>query len=440
MTVPPSPRPGSGRFGRAVLLAACLGASAPRAAAQLPSASAAHMGTAENYTALARGFAANALNPAGLALPGSPGFSLALLPVGVRQGLGPVTLPEIAEFEGQPVPSAAREAWLSAIETEGGQRGTAALEASGLSLNAGPVGFQVSAVGVADASLNPDAAELILFGNAGRTGEPRDFDLAGSRFAGFALTTAGLSFGLPLGISLGWPGDRLAVGVTLKYSVGNVLLLGRDVGSSLSSDPLQVELEFPVLQSDSAFADTDLDAGRGVGMDLGLAWEGGPWSLGATVRNVFHTFEWDVDGFYFRPGTALFDEETSDSDFDSRPGSEAPPALLRAAESLTVEPEAAVGVAFSPSGPLTVTAEARRRFGDGLPLSPETHVGVGAELRLVPFLPLRAGVAKITDGTQIGGGLGLALGPVNLAGAALLRTGAAGEGFLAQIGLSFGGR
>ena len=44
------------------------------ASGQLPSASTAALATSNNYTALARGFTAIALNPAGRAMPGNPGF------------------------------------------------------------------------------------------------------------------------------------------------------------------------------------------------------------------------------------------------------------------------------------------------------------------------------------------------------------------------------
>ncbi len=63
----------------AMILSLTVGAASfPRAVSgQLPSASTATLATANNYTALARGFTAIATNPAGLGMPGNPGFSLA---------------------------------------------------------------------------------------------------------------------------------------------------------------------------------------------------------------------------------------------------------------------------------------------------------------------------------------------------------------------------
>src|SRR5919199_6728839 len=70
-----------------VIALACT--AAHQAAAQLPSASAVALGSGDNYTALARGYNAVAWNPAGLAMPGNPGFSLTILPVRGSGGLRP---------------------------------------------------------------------------------------------------------------------------------------------------------------------------------------------------------------------------------------------------------------------------------------------------------------------------------------------------------------
>lgn len=67
-------------------------------------------------------------------------------------------------------------------------------------------------------------------------------------------------------------------------------------------------------------------------------------------------------------------------------------------------------------------------------------MGVGAQLNLIPFVPLRAGVTTLGNGMRYSGGLGFEFGVVNLqASASLLevngRSDTAG-GFT----LSFGGR
>ena len=43
-----------------------------------------------------------------------------------------------------------------------------------------------------------------------------------------------------------------------------------------------------------------------------------------------------------------------------------------------------------------------------------THAGVGAELRVLPFIPLRAGFSLYDEGFALAAGTGIELGPVNL--------------------------
>ena len=94
-------------------------ASFPRAASsQLPSASTAALGTANNYTALARGFSAIALNPAGLAMAGNPGFSLTFLPLQAQAGLNAIALADVAAFDGMKIPPTTKEEWLQSVTTE----------------------------------------------------------------------------------------------------------------------------------------------------------------------------------------------------------------------------------------------------------------------------------------------------------------------------------
>ena len=59
----------------------------------------------------------------------------------------------------------------------------------------------------------------------------------------------------------------------------------------------------------------------------------------------------------------------------------------------------------------TVTADMKTSTGgdDAIVVGPRSRIGVGAEWRLLPFLPLRAGVASVTDGWQAGAGVGLRL-------------------------------
>jgi hypothetical protein len=380
-------------------------------------------------TASARGFAAVANNPAGLGHRDSPGFSLVLPAVSADIGLGPITFAELADFDGQLVPASTKEDWLRRVTAAGSQSGSVAAGVTPLALSIGPVGFQVSTLAVGSADLPPDAVELLLFGNAGRTGTPRDFTLEHASLDGFVLTTAALSIGLQVA-------DGLYLGATGKYTMGNALLFGRDAGSLASASPLAVELAVPILHPDSD--QPSFDHGTGVGLDLGAMWGSRSLTLGATVQNVVHTFEWELDRMVYRPGEALFNTDTTTSDFDERPASSAPAGFLDEVSDLTIRPVLSVGAEWRPSTLLKLQADVRKRSPKGLQLGPEFHAGVGAELGLLSFLPLRAHAAVVTDGVQFGGGASLVLGPVNLSAAGALRTGDGKEAALAMFTLSFG--
>ena len=175
-----------------LILSLALGAASfpSTASGQLPSASTAVLGTANNYTALARGFTAIAVNPAGLGMPGNPGFSLTFLPVQVQAGLNAISIGDIAAFDTLKIPVTTKEEWLQSVETEGGLTARGGFAVTELALSAGPIGLQISTVGDVNASLGPDAVELALFGNAGRTGTTRNMNLQGTSGDGWMATTA----------------------------------------------------------------------------------------------------------------------------------------------------------------------------------------------------------------------------------------------------------
>ena len=86
------------------------------------------------------------------------------------------------------------------------------------------------------------------------------------------------------------------------------------------------------------------------------------------------------------------------------------------------------------AGAVLVAGCVHYRFGEGIALDPQFHLGPGVEYRPIDFLHLRGGLAVVTGGIQFGGGLSLILGPVNLAAAVAGQPG----GVIAQLGLSFG--
>jgi hypothetical protein len=412
--------------------------SAQPSSGQLPGASPATLGTANNYMVLARGFAAVGLNPANLGSPQAPGFTLAIFPTTVSQSLDPLTLSDLKDYEGVVVPAAVREDWLQKISAAGGQTGRGTLEITEFSFSWTNFGAQLSTIASGYTDLNEAAAELLFFGNAGRTGEPGDFDLQGSGLTSFAVTTLGVSAGFPL--ARRWvPGVQqgLSIGATLKQSWGHALVFAEDSGTLARSDPLEIEMDFPVVQPDGDWR--EWSRGSGIGLDVGLAWERGPWAAAAVVQNLVNTFEWDLAKLVYRPGEAVFNDDTNESDFDKRPVTEAPASVQGKVKALEFRPVIALGGAYDALENLTLTAEFRQRSGEGLVTGPKTHLGVGMEYLPSPTVPVRAGLAFVTGGFQMAGGLGLALGPLHLGLAASYQKGDVDEGLAGTVGISFGG-
>lgn len=433
---------------RAATAALALGLTPVAVQAQIGNPLPQAVGMGGNYTALARGFGAVSWNPAGLAMPDNPRFSLAFLPVTGTAGLSPVTPGHLAEYDGQLIPETARREWVDLIRAEGGEKGNIAADLTYLAFSVGPVGIQASSNVRARVNLAPDVAEVFFFGNAGYTGAPGDYDLEGSNFDIAGTSSVAASFALPLSLDLGpLPDQHFAVGVTLSYIVGNFMILGQEENSGLSSNPLEVNVRFPMVHtalpdSNGTFdPGVDLNNGTGIGLDVGAAWQGGIFSAGVVVKNLVNTFEWDVSRLRYRAGEATWNADTSYTSFEELPVEEAPAEVLERIHDLyEFSPVMAAGVAARVLPFLTVTGELRHAVKDNLDVGARNHIGAGAELTILPFLPLRAGVSLISGGYQFSGGLGLKLGPVQLAASGAVRDGDLGSDAIASFGLLFGSR
>ena len=406
--------------------------SAP-ASAQLANASASTLGLAGNHTATARAFAAMSVNPAGLAMPGS-GFSLSFIPVQTRIGIDPIKLSDLKDVEGTLISPATKEDWLSRVTAEGGQGGTLGVDISEIALTVGSFGLQVSTIVSGSINMAPDIVEAVLYGNAGRTGSPTDFSLSGSSLDGFAITTAGLSLAVPLSGGDG----AMAIGATMKYSIGHGVVMARDEGGAFTSDPVRITVNFPMLHTDGD--NYQFNNGSGVGVDVGFMMQRDRVSFGASLQNIVNTFAWDEATLAYRAGTVTLEQGSDTTDFAKQPYSAAPSELRTAMDEMTFDPTVAVGAAYDVSSDFTVSADVHKRFGDGLAVSPKFHLGAGAEFRALGILHLRGGLAIITDGFQYGGGASLVLGPVNFSAAAAAQQGALDDTAIAQFTLSFGNR
>ena len=330
------------------------------------------------------------------------------------------------------IPVETKEEWLQSVIDEGSLALRAGVAVTELALSAGPIGLQVSTLFDADASLGPDAVELALFGNAGRTGSARTMNLEGTSGNGWMATTAALSLGIPLAPR---HGGSLAAGATLKYTVGHVVGLVRDDGSMITADPIGINLMLPSIAPDSLTGNN----GTGLGLDLGIAWEGSVWAFSAALQNVFNTFQWNLDDFAYRPGVVFAEADSTSTDFDAVPAANAPVALQNELLAQSVGTAFTLGAAFRPSDRIALTADFRKDGGETLVFGEGSHIGVGAELRLLSFLPLRGGMSRVSGGAiHFAAGVGLELGPIHFSSAYLTEKNSAGEFRAATFALSFG--
>lgn len=393
---------------RAFVLGCALLLVAAPARGQVASGSVAALGMGDNYTAAARGFNAVAWNPASLGLPDSPRFSLALLSLRGGNGLGPVGLSDLADWSDRVVPDAVKQDWLSRIVAEGSQRGEGEVEATWVALQTGGVALHASTRVRALTDLSPGIAELVMFGNAGPDGA-REMDLSGSWVGARAFSTVGASFGVPLPVEAG----VLALGATVSWTVGHLLASGEESAGFSSSDPTALSLEFPLVQT--SLDSVRFNAGSGFGLDVGASFTDGPWTLAAVVKNLVHSFAWDIDHLQYRPLSLEIGEDQADGDTEAQPLRTAPQEVIDRVDEIGFEPSWALGASWRADPRLLLSADARFGNDDGMLASPVTHVGAGAELHVLPWLPVRAGAAYVAmregdSGYQLGAGLGILTG------------------------------
>jgi len=392
--------------GVAVTALALIAASAD---AQMPNSSAAAAGMAGNFTAIARGYEAVAWNPANLAMPGRPMLSFGAVILGGTAGMTPVDVSAWNKWSGKDIDAATRQQWVDQARLAGGQAVNLDGEVTYLGLSVGPFAIQAGTSFYTSMNLSPDAFDAILGGNADANNQPRTLDFTGTRVRGAAISTGAVSFAIPIPINLTngmLAHEKAAIGVSGKYVLGNGLVIAEDNGSSVSNDVL---LRFPVVMSDTG---SKGQGGTGTAADISIAWSGGPWRVGLLAENVFNSFKWDTTKLRFRPGTGTFDASGSGTtDFDEQPYSNAPQALRDLVTQQVFKPAIRVGAALNVSSSLTLTADMKSTMGgdEAIILGDRSHVGVGAEWRLLSFLPLRGGVASVNDGWAAGAGVGLRL-------------------------------
>jgi hypothetical protein len=386
-----------------VRVALCLGAlGSGVASAQLSNASTAATGLGGAYTARAQGYNAVYWNPANLAMPGNPGFSLSIGAVDGNAGLKPLDYTSLSKYFGKTVPREVREQWLTDIEQQGAERGELFGAVTGLGLSLGRIGLQVTSKSVSQLDVAPGAMEALLFGNAGRDSTFHSLPLDGSRMRSSAFSTAAVSYGMPLGII---PLANFSIGFTGKFIKGHGVMVARDAGSAIDSLP---DWLFPTVITEDATRQDLTGAGSGFGLDLGAAWTLPGFRFGVSFQNVLNTFRWDTTTMELREATGYLNYVGNDATKGVPQAYNLAPADLREeVAAMRFKPVIAAGIAMDWIPTLTLSADMRQQVAGGIEAGPESLLGAGAEWRIIPFIPLRGGVQMMTGGVGISGGVGL---------------------------------
>ena len=374
------------------------------ASGQLANASTAATGLGGAYTARAQGYNAVYWNPANLAMPGNPGFSLTFGAVDGNAGIKPLDYTSLSKYFGKTIPREVREEWLTDIEAEGAERGDLFGGVTGIGLSFGRIGLQVSSKAVSKLDLGPGAMEALLFGNAGRDSTFHELPLDGSRMRASGFTTAAMSYGMPFGII---PLPNFSLGFTGKYIVGQGVMVARDAGSMIDSLP---DWLFPAVITDDSTRKNLRGAGKGIGVDVGAAWTLPGFRFGLSVQNIVNTFRWDTTVMELREATGYVNYVSSDGTSGAPlPYNVAPADLREEVAAQRFKPVIAAGVSVDWIPTMTISADLRQQVAGGIEVGPESLLAAGAEWRLIPFLPLRGGVQMMSGGFGVSGGVGLRL-------------------------------
>jgi hypothetical protein len=402
-----------------------VGATAP-AAAQVANAHPGAMGMGDNFTAVARGYSAVAWNPAALGMTGGPQASASIGALRVLGGMGPVTLKDLRDNQGETVPLDVRERWLADIRQEGRQAGAAGFDFSVAAFQTGRFAAQVSTTGRTLTDITPGVAEVILIGNADEQGNLRNIELGGAVVDANVYSTAALSFGMPFVLQDG--AARIAFGITGKFTIGHVLGVTEESSGAATEDPARMTFRFPLAYTPVVHTGDRywIRAGGGFGFDVGVALEMGALDVAAVVQNVFNNFAWNPDRLRYRPLEMVFESGSVDTAVEWEPVTAAPAELRERVDNATFNPSVSLGAAYTVMPQLLVSADARFGSTDGMMTRPPQHFGAGVAFSPLHWLPLQIGIARVSlgenrSGMQFSGGLGLQLGTFLISGSAARR-------------------
>lgn len=374
------------------------------AAAQIPLAPRA-LGMGGAYVASARGFESVLFNPANLALPDGPAWSVSFPQITVGSSVLGAEVSDLPDFVNYDELTPERREELLAKIPETGTSVDLVVRAPVASLQVGRIGVAVSYAWTGEHTIGKDLVELFLEGYDQNRTDYRIGNTVGTR-ASFWDLAAGYAERV----------GPVTVGVTGHYYRGGTLV------RTMAFEP-RYSFIAPFVQVD--YAGVYSRDGRGYGLDVGAAIQPMPGlTLSGALANVVSSFDWSEDLMGrsitlteddFQNGDFMTIEErwdASEEDLGTTPtGRFATVAAGLNPDAWTVPTTLKLGAAYRPIPGTEVGAAyhaSQAAEGEGL-LGGRWNglLGAGVQQRL-PYVTVRLGASSdLEDGSMFSAGLKL---------------------------------
>jgi hypothetical protein len=347
------------------------------------------IGLGQTHSLFDRGAWVGQWNPSLLDRPGTPRWSLQLLSMGILVGNNSLSRNEYqrlftGENDSEYWDDQDKQEILGAIP---GSHMNLYFNGnfSGLNVSLNRFALNVSVIGAARANITKDFMTLALYGNELNKTYSFDDALEGSAWG---AVTADFS----IGKQLQWHYfDEFAVGATFRYLYG----LGY-AGVEKSEGTATVTENEP-----TGYGNFEIgygDHGDGVGLDIAASalWKE-KWEFGLTLGNLIGQITWDLDSIQ----VYRFDITNREIDLDSLVKEGYWEHLLNGVDTTYSGGTAKTRLPFylqfnagyRVNEQLIVIGEYQQGFSDKPGISKNPRFSLGGEYRLVPWLPLRTGLA-----------------------------------------------
>ncbi|MBU2464194.1 MAG: hypothetical protein KJ844_08945 [Candidatus Edwardsbacteria bacterium] len=389
-----------------------------------------------------RGVEGSLANPANLGLENNGGLNIKLFHFGAMAGNNSFNLNDYNRAAGDFLDDGEKDALLRAIPSSG-FRASSSLDAMLLGLAAGRMALTVNLRSAESVCIPRDVFDLALFGNE----LDRTYSLAASDM-GDAWTVAAttLSYGQPIKVGVF---KRLSLGIGIKHLMGiNYGKVGGEINFTTSGSGFNNIGLIEILSA----GENDFDTkklnmnGSGFAADLGLACQlNDHWSLGASLMNLSNGITWKNDT---RKRTLNMDVSELTLLGDSITGMFSGNEVIDRTDTLggifrSRYPAAFnAGIAYE-SKYFSAELDVKKGFHNGAGSAARWQLAQGFEVRLLSFLPSRAGLAVLDNRTiaySAGGGLKLGFVRLDAAATSLGFPGYNSKGFGASVsaGMEFG--